>query len=201
MRILDRLFGGKSSLTREFVEQRNVTRRTAVEQASERGVDVVEHAKRFAAEYDFARKSKTWDYFDAAMGILTRYPPQLAMAVISELGQHAARLGYNPMGEVLIAMEHLDRNFAPTEAAGFTNLDEIQSLVEDRSERMSRAAATIARVVYGGETLQGALTMYKAMTTPRSPAVLTPEMKAQIDSQLLYVNPKLGQYLINQGRA
>jgi hypothetical protein len=193
----DDLLSRQSLQKKQFRDQRNAIRRAAVKQAAERRLDVLAEAKRFAADYGFADKDHTSDYLDAAMGAIERYPPELGMAVISEFSQLE---GYKLAAEVITAMSLLDQEFSPSVLAYLGGRDEIRRLVDNRSERIRRAAATIARLLFGCETLEGALAVYKHITDrPLGAGVawsISDKMKQELDAAILELNPVVGAHII-----
>ena len=139
--------------------------------AAYRSVDVSEAAQRIGNVCGILRKAQQYAaYADIAAMLLDEFEPVIAYFVMVEINEQFARpLGYGPIGQILLAIEHIDdspgRTIVNTEALR-TNPSAMAGL--NRSpERAAKAAEILACALWNFpdiDTARKAFSVYSVAT-------------------------------------
>lgn len=161
--------------------------------AATAGVDVAYEASELAERFGLSRKKRAAsEYTDVANYLLSHYPPELAYFVAVEINdQFEPRLGYPPIGQIMVAMEkQLSQSAACCIGCVLRNFPRIETAQLAFGVIKSRTMRSLVRADLAAEDMDLAeyISSGEVVALPPKPALpvteTTPRREVEHQSQI-----------------
>ncbi|MBW2993734.1 hypothetical protein KY317_04130 [Candidatus Woesearchaeota archaeon] len=188
------LFNKGKKENQRYAQIREQIRTKAIEQAQERGINIPSEPIKIAEATDISGKREYYDYLDIANFLLAEYPTELGFYVANAFTNLASRLGYDPFGKIMLAVQYTDK------LAGspiITRVSFIQEHPEfykfmtekDCPERTDKALDFLAAAVFQFKDAGAARKVFPTLFP-------VPELEEGVKEKLYSIDQMVAKYII-----
>jgi hypothetical protein len=179
----------KKEANKRYIVMRDKNIAKAQQQSFAHKINPTAEAAKIGTMCQIQDKRQFPEYKDIATWILSSYEPELAFVMIGQFAQFAPRLGYVPIGKIMLAIEHIDS--IQGGILGRKSLfDEYPSLPDyvSRSEmRTDKAITVLTTGICTLVDIDDAKSAYKVLQVP--------EMVQGIKDRLFSIDELVGKYI------